>query len=254
MAKPVPVAATSAVDPRLAAARLKLADGHEAEYRQELLALCKAGNTEAQIDLGRFLALKGEHAEAERWLKTAAVGNSPESQYMLGFLYLQMVPQRIQEARMWMEKASRQGHGLATSILQSWNRMQSVGPQGQLSVREIVENGSTFLRVKLQSLPARDILCTGHTAEAFAKAMEASMQACSSEVRATFGDWITEQKSKEVGMALGQCFNREILKPSGTDYSEFLRCRVTGLLHGRPVQESTPPVPPASGASAADKR
>lgn len=241
------------MDPQLAAARLKLADGHEAEYRQELLALCKAGNTEAQIAYGRHLALKGEHAEAERWLKTAALGNSAEAQYMLGFLYSQMVPQRTQEARMWMEKASRQGHGLATSILQSWNRL-AVGPSGMLSVSGSVETGATLLRAKVLSLPNRDLLCTGHTLDAFAQAMDASLQACSDEARATFGDFISEERAKEVGLAFAHCFNREILRPSGQEYSEFLRCRVTGLLRGRPVDESAAPVPLASQAPAADPR
>lgn len=254
IAKPLPVRATSPISPQLASARLKLADGQEAAYRQELLALCKAGNTEAQIAYGRFLTLKGEHAEAEHWLKTAAAGNSAEAQYLLGFLYLQVVPQRTQEAKIWMEKASKQGYSVATSVLQRWNRKASIGPQAQLSVLEIVEAGAAFSRVKMQSLPARDILCTGHAPEGFAEAAEASFQVCSKEVHTAFGDWISEARSKEVGMAWGHCFNREILKPSGMDYSEFLKCRVTGLLRGRPVDERTTPAPLASGDTAADSR
>lgn len=211
--------------PDLARAMRQLADGHESEYRKQISALCEAGDTDAQVAYGHFLIAKREYGEAERWLTKAAATGSADGQYSLGVLYFQVTPQRLPEAKLWMEKASRQGHARAFAVVQMFNKKARVGPGNQLSVVDILEGTALLGQLKTETLSVREIKCTGRTPESFQAAFKASSSTCETEVHSIFGDWVVPERSKEVGVLWGQCVNREILKPSGISYAEFMRCR-----------------------------
>jgi TPR repeat protein len=210
--------------PELAEAMRQLAEGHESHYRQRIVPLCQAGNIDAQIAHGRYLISKREYDEAERWLSKAASASSAEGQYSLGFLYLQVTPQRLTESRSWMEKASNQGHAMASAVMQLFERRARVGPSNQLSVMDILEGAALLGRLKTQAMSQHDVRCTGHTPEAFQGVVDASSASCIKEIHSAFGDWVAPMRSKEVGTLWGQCVNREILKPTRVEYVDYARC------------------------------
>ena len=73
-----------------------------------------AGETAAQVDLGRTLAAGAipDLIESVRWFRAAAENGDPEAQYLLAVRYLngQGVPQDNEEAVTWLKRSADHGH------------------------------------------------------------------------------------------------------------------------------------------------
>lgn len=217
--------AGSGTDAKLSDAMLELSKGNEDGYRRLILRLCEKGNLDSQLAYGKFLIAKREYVEAERWLNEAAKSESSESQYMLGFLYLQMVPARLDKAKQLFDMASKKGHARAAAVLQMLDRKPRSGPPGKASVLDILEGAATMGRVKVDDTPERDVRCSGHTPDSFKTAVAAAHRACLAEVHKANGDWVSTDQAKSVGIQWAQCTNREVFAAGGTSYQAYMQCR-----------------------------
>lgn len=221
-----PVArAASNQEAKLSDAMIELSKGNEDGYRRSILRLCEKGDLDAQLAYGKFLIAKREYAEAERWLVQAAKSETSESQYMLGFLYLQAVPARLDKAKQLFEQASKKGHARATAVLQMFDRKPRPGPPGKTSVLDILEGAAAMGRIKMDDTPQRDMQCAGHTPESYRTAVESAYGVCLAEVHKANGDWVPSDQAKAVGMQWAQCTNRQVIAAGGTSYQAFMQCR-----------------------------
>ena len=74
---------------------------------EELLQKAKAGDAEAQSELGRSLVSSGNRAEAEQWFRRAAQQGLPKAKHNLGVLALQ--DGNMAEAYAWFGDAAKDG-------------------------------------------------------------------------------------------------------------------------------------------------
>jgi TPR repeat protein len=89
-----------------------------------LLARAKAGDAEAQYEVGHIFAsgdkgIEKDDAEAAKWFRKAADQGNADGQYKLGFIFYngQGVPQDYAEAMKWFRKAVDQGDADAQNAL-----------------------------------------------------------------------------------------------------------------------------------------
>jgi hypothetical protein len=100
-----------------------MARGDYVQAVKQLSTAAKAGDPQAQLDLG-LLILEGnganrDPAQAAKWLRMAAEKNLPEAQYQLGLLLDdgQGVEKNKAEAAEWFRKAAQAGNMDASSTL-----------------------------------------------------------------------------------------------------------------------------------------
>ena len=98
-------------------------DKYGAAIKKDCSALAKAGNPEAQFNLGFMYAtgqgVPQDHKEVVRWYKLAAEQGHLSAQFNLGLIYDagERVPQDYKEAVRWYKLAAEQGHSYAQTIL-----------------------------------------------------------------------------------------------------------------------------------------
>ena len=90
-------------------------DKAEALYRES----AECGMTEAMFNLAAMLCEKGDHAEAVRWYRSAAEKNDPDSQFVLGMLYLEGkgVRKDTKEGITWLRVSADNGNENAREVL-----------------------------------------------------------------------------------------------------------------------------------------
>jgi hypothetical protein len=208
----------------LVSAMQQLSKRNEAEYRRQITALCERGDANAQVLYGRFLITKQEFVEAERWLKRAAAQGSAESQFALGLLFTQLNPPQFPEVKLWMGKAASQGDARAKAVLRQFERKPRGNNPNLVSVLDIAEGAEVFARLNIEGASDRKVECSGHTRAAFNVAAAEAIDACSSQLQQQHGEWVDVGAAKSVGLAWGQCVNREILRPTKVRYEDFMRC------------------------------
>ncbi|WP_457321439.1 hypothetical protein, partial [Roseateles sp. P5_E11] len=129
------------------------------------------------------------------------------------------------DAKLWLEKASKQNHPQAKEVLQLFTRKYRVGPPNKLSVVDIFENAAILARLKADAAPEVNARCLGHTPDSYKAAAETVFEICTSQIRAASGDWIPVDQAKAVAKEWSQCTNREILRSAGISYETFIKCR-----------------------------
>jgi uncharacterized protein len=83
---------------------------------EAILEKAKAGDAEAQNDLGRHLAISGSRAEAERWFRCAAEQGLAKAKHNIGVLYLRN-DNLPHEAIEWFVAAANDGWLPSTFVL-----------------------------------------------------------------------------------------------------------------------------------------
>ena len=101
-----PVLLLAVEDPRLKSEMQSALRSRGAD-ESRLLSAARAGDTRAQLILGKSYLSKNDHAQARQWLRTAAEAGNAEAQHELGrSLGIFSAP----ESWSWFEKAASQGH------------------------------------------------------------------------------------------------------------------------------------------------
>ncbi|TYB30471.1 MAG: sel1 repeat family protein [Candidatus Mcinerneyibacterium aminivorans] len=82
------------------------------ESPDELLERAKAGDKEAQYEIGFYYYEKNQHEKAYKWFKKSALQDVEKSQNMLGKLYYygKGVPEDYKKAAYWFEKSADWGN------------------------------------------------------------------------------------------------------------------------------------------------